>query len=189
MADRELKRLSRRELLEMLIAQGRENERLQAEITQLEEQLHEREIHLAQSGNIAEAALRLNGIFEAAQRAAEQYLENISRGEITKALIGETDDFVLIDANGNTILPGQEWDETDLSDPDPEAAAPEEAEPPKKRKKAKQPKEAKKPAQPKEKKKPAAVKKPKRTKMPPAFPLRKLRDKLRVLLARYRRRK
>lgn len=118
MADRELKRLSRRELLEMLIAQSRENERLQAEIAQLEEQLHEREIHLAQSGNIAEAALRLNGVFEAAQRAAEQYLENIGRGEITKVLIGETGDFVLIDGKTNTLRPGQEEDDADASDRD-----------------------------------------------------------------------
>ena len=32
---------------------------------------------LSQAGNIAEAALALNGVFEAAQKAADQYLENI----------------------------------------------------------------------------------------------------------------
>lgn len=115
MADRELKRLSRRELLEMLIAQGRENERLQAEITQLEDRLNEREIRLAKSGNIAEAALRLNGIFEAAQKAAEQYLENVSKGDITKALIGDEKEFIIVDAEP----PEPVWDETDLSDPEP----------------------------------------------------------------------
>ena len=145
MADRELKRLSRRELLEMLIAQGRENERLQVEVTRLEAQLKERELHIAESGNIAEAALRLNGVFDAAQRAAEQYLENISRGEISRALIGETDDFVIIDSKGNVILPGEEGSHIDLPDPDPvEAEAPAEEEPPKKpekRKKQKPPKE------------------------------------------------
>ena len=81
-ADRELKKLSRRELLEILIAQGRENERLQEEIRQMEARLNEREIRLAKSGSIAEAALQLSGIFEAAQRAADQYLENVSGGEI-----------------------------------------------------------------------------------------------------------
>ena len=36
-----------------------------------------REIELEDAGSIAEAALRLNGVFEAAQRAAEQYLMNV----------------------------------------------------------------------------------------------------------------
>ena len=36
-----------------------------------------REIELEEAGSIAEAALRLNGVFEAAQRAAEQYLVNV----------------------------------------------------------------------------------------------------------------
>ena len=195
MAERELKRLSRRELLEMLIAQGRENERLQAEITRLEELLSEREIHLARSGNIAEAALRLNGLFEAAQRAAEQYLENLSRGEIARALVGESGEFILLDAKGNAILPGQVWDDTDLSDPDPEAAeaaaAEEKPGKPKKAKKPKQPKEPKearppkKPKQPKQArppKMPKPVRKPIRFRVRFPFPL--LRAKLKALIKR-----
>ena len=181
MADRELKHLSRRELLEMLIAQGRENERLQAEITQLEEQLHEREIHLAQSGNIAEAALRLNGIFEAAQRAAEQYLENVSRGEITKALIGETDGFITFGTKDSNARSEQEWDETDLSDPDPGEAK----KPPKKQKKQKQPKAAK---EPKAVKQPKGSRPPRKPVLPKLrLPLPRLRAKLRSLLTQPRR--
>lgn len=38
-----------------------------------------RVIELEDAGSIAEAALRLNGVFEAAQRAAEQYLMNVKR--------------------------------------------------------------------------------------------------------------
>lgn len=142
MADRELRRLSRRELLEMLIAQGRENERLQAEILRLEEQLSEREIHLAQSGNIAEAALRLNGVFEAAQRAAEQYLENISRGEITKALIGEGLGFTAAGGAGETARVDE-----DGAEPEASAEAPKRKKTGKKRKqpKAPQPKQPKAP--------------------------------------------
>lgn len=42
-----------------------------------------RVIELENAGSIAEAALRLNGVFEAAQKAAEQYLMNVKRiGEI-----------------------------------------------------------------------------------------------------------
>ncbi len=36
-----------------------------------------RRIQLAEAGSIAEAALRLNGIFETAQQAADQYLYNL----------------------------------------------------------------------------------------------------------------
>ena len=43
----------------------------------LEDWLTSRRIELTEAGNIAEAALRLNGIFEVAQQAAEQYFENL----------------------------------------------------------------------------------------------------------------
>lgn len=43
----------------------------------MEEWLASRRIELEDAGSIAEAALRLNGIFEVAQQAAEQYLYNI----------------------------------------------------------------------------------------------------------------
>lgn len=49
---------------------------LQAKI---EEMQASRLIELEDSGNIAEAALRLNGVFEAAQKAAEQYLMNVRK--------------------------------------------------------------------------------------------------------------
>ena len=45
----------------------------------MEEQLKDRRILLGQAGSIAEAALRLNGVFEAAEAAAQQYLENVRR--------------------------------------------------------------------------------------------------------------
>lgn len=77
--DQELRKLSRRDLLELLISQGRELEALRAELDQAMAALENRKIHLDQAGSIAEAALRLNGVFEAAQAAADQYLENIRR--------------------------------------------------------------------------------------------------------------
>lgn len=38
-----------------------------------------REIIVAEAGSIAEAALKLNKVFESAQAAADQYLENVGR--------------------------------------------------------------------------------------------------------------
>ena len=77
MTDKELKKLSRAELLEMLIELTERNEELQAENDRLKEKLNDRTLVMDQAGSIAEAALRLNGVFEAAEKAANQYLESV----------------------------------------------------------------------------------------------------------------
>ena len=74
MTEKEIRRLTRAELLEMLIRQSQE---VQKELKAAEEALHSRRIALDEAGSIAEASLRLNGVFEAAQNACEQYTENI----------------------------------------------------------------------------------------------------------------
>lgn len=118
MADRVLRKLKRRELLQMLLVQCEETERLQQELDNTKEELEElqngyerlkkkldvkderlnqkdakiaelkhmmeemhasRVIELNEAGSIAKAAFRLNGVFEAAQQAAEQYLMNVKR--------------------------------------------------------------------------------------------------------------
>ena len=79
MTDRELKRIGRAELLELLLAQSEENEALQIRIEELERELRNREINIANAGTIADAAFQLNGVFDAAGAAAVQYLENIKR--------------------------------------------------------------------------------------------------------------
>ncbi|MCI5885221.1 MAG: hypothetical protein MRZ77_03720 [Clostridiales bacterium] len=78
MSDRDLKKLNRAELLEILVKQGRELEECKARNAQLEEELNRREISIEKAGSIAEASLLLNGVFEAAQKACEQYVENIA---------------------------------------------------------------------------------------------------------------
>lgn len=75
--DNELRKMSRAELLELLLVQSKEIDRLNAQLEQLQDQMTQRKIGLAHAGNIAEASLQLSGIFEAAQAAADQYLENI----------------------------------------------------------------------------------------------------------------
>lgn len=73
----DLRNLSRGELLEILIEQGEELERLREENEKYRLQIQEKSISLQEAGSIAEAALKVNGVFEAAQKASEQYLENI----------------------------------------------------------------------------------------------------------------
>lgn len=77
MKAKELKRLSRSDLLEMLLDLSLENDRLNKELKELREAMAQRSIAVAESGSLAEAALKLNGIFEAAQAACDQYTENI----------------------------------------------------------------------------------------------------------------
>lgn len=77
MTERELKRLRRSDLLEILLDVSRENEQLKQALSDARSQLADRTIRMESAGSIAEAALQLNGVFEATQNACEQYLENI----------------------------------------------------------------------------------------------------------------
>jgi len=86
MKDKALRRLSRADLLELLIDRTRENDQMKARIAELEEQLlsanqklEQRRIAIDNAGSIAEAALQVNGMIDAAQRTASQYIENIER--------------------------------------------------------------------------------------------------------------
>lgn len=79
MTDKEVRKLSRTQLLEIMVAQGKEIEELRVQLEEAKRQLANRKIEIQEAGSLAEAALRLNGVFEAAQRAADQYLENIRR--------------------------------------------------------------------------------------------------------------
>ncbi len=125
MTEKELHRLRRQDLLQLLLSQGKEALALQTRLSntssaliqtkagydRLKEKLNEkdtlieklksrldakdarigelkremdalrlgRKIQIEEAGSIAEAALRLNGIFEAAQKAADQYLYNLQR--------------------------------------------------------------------------------------------------------------
>lgn len=77
MIEKEIRRLSRADLLELLIDQTREMNELRARLAAAEKELESRRIALDTAGSIAEAALKLNGVFEAAQAACNQYLENL----------------------------------------------------------------------------------------------------------------
>ena len=77
MARDELKRLGRSELLQLLLEAEEENEMLQAEVADLKQKLADRAIQIEKCGDLATAAMELNGVFTAAQEACRQYEENI----------------------------------------------------------------------------------------------------------------
>ena len=69
--------MSRKDLLELLVAQSKKIDELELELEQTKTLLNSKQIMISEAGSIAEASLRLNKIFELAQQAADQYLENI----------------------------------------------------------------------------------------------------------------
>lgn len=79
--EKELKKLSRVQLLEMLLIQTREVENLQKKLSKAESMLSERYMNYLEAGSLAEAMLKVNGVIDAAQAAADQYLENIASME------------------------------------------------------------------------------------------------------------
>lgn len=125
MTGKDLQKLRRQDILQLLLAQSRETARLQAEQQDLEEELlrieknnehltrrlsekdvlnhklkgrleekdrriieleteselwtvHKEKV-IDEAGSVADAALQLNGVFDAVQRAADQYLYNIKQ--------------------------------------------------------------------------------------------------------------
>ena len=79
MTDKELRKLNRSELLELMLEQSREIDRLQEELEETREALQERNLKIESCGSIAEAAAEVNSLFHAAQRAADMYLLNVQR--------------------------------------------------------------------------------------------------------------
>ena len=77
MTEKELRRLSRTDLLELLLAQRKENEQLRCILDETQSQLADRTIKIDNAGSIAEASLQLSGIFTAAQDSCQHYIENI----------------------------------------------------------------------------------------------------------------
>ena len=77
MTDRQLRKAGRTDLLRLLLEQRRENEKLRQQLSEMEERLRNRQITIDQSGTLAEAALKLSGIFDAAETACQYYAENI----------------------------------------------------------------------------------------------------------------
>lgn len=78
LTNKDLKKLRRADLLEILVEQGRKIDELETQLTTANKELEDRRIALSETGSIAEAALKLNKVFEDAEKAAQQYVENVA---------------------------------------------------------------------------------------------------------------
>lgn len=77
MTDRQLRKASRPDLLRLLLEEKKTSEALREQLRQLQLQLENRQLRINQAGSLAEAALKLSGIFDAAETACQSYTENI----------------------------------------------------------------------------------------------------------------
>lgn len=75
--EKNLRKLKRKDLLEILLLQNKKIEELEEELNSTKQLINSREIIISQSGSIAEASLKINKIFEVAQIAADDYLKSI----------------------------------------------------------------------------------------------------------------
>lgn len=75
MTGKDLRKLNRYQLLELLVVQTERADRLQARLEATEKRLQDQDLQLTSLGSIAEASLQLGGVFQAAQEAADLYLD------------------------------------------------------------------------------------------------------------------
>lgn len=97
MTDKEFKRLKRSELIEIIYEYQKREEALNEEIASLRSALESRELKIKDSGSIAEAVAKLNGLFETAQKTADDYVEQVKKKcaeEIKDAAEKEADEII-----------------------------------------------------------------------------------------------
>ena len=77
MTDKEFKRLSRSQLIDIIYQLQLKQEELTADNEKLSKALTDKRLRVSKAGNIAEAALEIHNVMQSAQDAADHYLEEI----------------------------------------------------------------------------------------------------------------
>lgn len=77
MTDKEFKRLNRSQLIEIIYQLQVKQEELAADNEKLSQALADKRLRISKAGNIAEAALEIHNVMQAAQEAAEHYKEEM----------------------------------------------------------------------------------------------------------------
>lgn len=77
----DLKHLRRSELIDLIYEMKKREIELQTRLDEAEAKLQAREITMEKAGSIADAAVQLSGVFQAAQEAADTYLKSIKAKE------------------------------------------------------------------------------------------------------------
>ena len=85
MTDKEFKKLTRSDLIYIIYEYQKKQEDLIKENEELREKLREKELKISNAGSLAEVSAKLNGLFEAAQQTADDYIRGIKNTAISEA--------------------------------------------------------------------------------------------------------
>ena len=77
MTDKELRKLPRRDLLELLVQQTEDNEDLQSQLDVLNVQLQSRNLSISKAETLADAVVQINDLQKIADAVAKQFLDNV----------------------------------------------------------------------------------------------------------------
>lgn len=77
MDNKELRKMSRKDLLEILLEQTKRIEELEIELEKVNSELDERKSSLKEVGSLAEASLILSNIFKSADETVDVYIRNV----------------------------------------------------------------------------------------------------------------
>ncbi len=93
MNKKELKRLRKADLLDVIVNQSKEIDGLKKQLQQLREEFEKRDVIVKNAGSIADAVLNINQIFEVAQNTADQYIENVQRVYAPDSILEQEEEF------------------------------------------------------------------------------------------------
>jgi len=77
MTDKDLKKLRREDLVEIILQLQENEQQLNEKLEAAQKQLNDKNLKISEAGSIAEATARLNGLFEAAQATADDYVAQV----------------------------------------------------------------------------------------------------------------
>ena len=77
MTDKEFKRLKRSDLIYIIYEYQKKQEELIKENEELREKLRDKELKISTAGSLAEVSAKLNGLFDAAQKTADDYIRQL----------------------------------------------------------------------------------------------------------------
>lgn len=84
--------LSKNEMIMVMHDQEQEIEKLKAQLAELRSKLNDYDIRVSESGSLADASARISGLFDAAQRTVNTYIDNMKRrDEQSEQKLGEVE--------------------------------------------------------------------------------------------------
>lgn len=81
MTEKQLRKMKRKSLLEVMVLQAEKIEEQEKQIAELQAKLEERNLHINEAGSLAEASMKIFEVLNSAQQAADLYIDNIKKNE------------------------------------------------------------------------------------------------------------